>query len=251
MQIFSLFILGLIQGITEFLPVSSSGHLVLLGKWFGIEDNMFVSIVLHVATLLAVVVCLRKEIWEVIKHPFGKLAIKLYMATIPTCVIVLILMPIINRVFTGSGLVFTFLLSAIILFCADLLSKKKEQTELSNKQTIIMGIAQGFAALPGLSRSGTTISAGIISGANREESAKFSFLMSIPIILMSMVLEIYKICIQGQVIAVNTLGLILAFGTAFVVGILSIKFMLKISQKANFKWFALYLVCIAIVSALF
>ena len=194
MEILSLVILGLVQGLTEFLPVSSSGHLVLLGSVFGIEDNLFVSLILHLATLFAVVVCLRKEIWQLLRHPFSNLAIKLYVATIPTCLIVLVIMPLISTAFSGGGLAVCFLISAIILFCADILSKQKQCSEgVSIKQAIIMGIGQGFAAMPGISRSGTTISAGLIAGGNKEQTAKFSFLMSIPIILMSLLLEIYKI----------------------------------------------------------
>lgn len=249
MQIFFLIILGFIQGLTEFLPVSSSGHLVLLSSWFGIDDSLFVSILLHIATLLAVLVCLRKEIWFLLKHPFSDLAVKLYLATIPTCVIVLVLMPFITDAFGGGSLAICFFVSAIILLCADLLSKKKKENDsISVKQALIMGTAQGFACFPGISRSGTTISAGLISGAGNKQTAKFSFLMSVPIILMSLALEVYKIFALGQAIEVNGVGLALAFIVAFLVGIASIKLMLKVTQKANFRWFAIYLVMIAVLT---
>ena len=102
MTIFALLVLGLMQGLCEFLPVSSSGHLVLLSNIFGIKDSLFVSIILHVATLLAIVVVMRKEIWFLIKHPFSNQSISLALATIFTCLVALVLMPIITASFEGA-----------------------------------------------------------------------------------------------------------------------------------------------------
>lgn len=252
MEILFLVVLGIVQGLTEFLPVSSSGHLVLLSRWFGISDSLFVSIILHLATLLSVVLVLRKEVFQFIRHPFSDGSIKLYLATIPTCIIVLILMPFINDAFAGARLWICFIISAVLLIFADYKSKRKTASKgLSTKQAIIMGIAQGFAVFPGVSRSGSTISAGLLAGANKEKTAKFSFMMSIPIILLSLVMEIYKIIHLGQAVQVNAVGLILAFIFAFIVGVLSIKIMLKLTTKANFRWFAIYLVLISILSIIF
>ena len=248
MEIAVLCLLGLVQGLCEFLPVSSSGHLVLLSSLFGVEDSLFVSIILHVATLLAVVIVFRKDIWQMIKHPFSEQAINLYIATIPTCIIVLILMPLVDISFGGSFLGISFLLSAILLIFSSCQAKKTPGQTFTKKHAIIMGIAQGFAVFPGLSRSGTTICAGLLCGGDKKECAKFSFLMSLPIIVLSLLMEIYNIAVAGQTVTVNTAGLLLAFVIAFVVGVISIKVMIKLTEKANFKWFAIYLILLSIIS---
>lgn len=248
MTILALVVLGLVQGLCEFLPVSSSGHLVLLSHLFGIEDSLFVSIILHVATLLAVVVVMRKEIFYLIKHPFSKQTIALALATISTCIVAILLMPLITSAFEGASLPIFFLLSAIILFFVGR-KRKKTNGEITYKRAMIIGLAQGLAIFPGLSRSGTTISAGLATGADRQESSKFSFLISLPIILGSLVMEIFEITLKGGVINVNVAGLILAFIIAFIVGILTIKFMLKLTNNVTFKWFSIYLIVLAIISA--
>ncbi len=247
-----LIVLGIVQGLTEFLPVSSSGHLVLLSRIFGIEDSLFVSILLHIATLLSVAVVLRKEVWGIVRHPLSPLSKKIVVATIPTCLIVLALYPIITESFEGAMLPICFMVTAILLMATDLFLKRKPATlagePLSYKQALIMGAAQGLATLPGISRSGSTICAGVLAGGDRESTAKFSFLMSIPVIILSMCLEIYKLVKAGSFPSVNVAGLILAFICAFVVGVFAIKFMIKLTQKLNFRWFALYLVILTIVT---
>ncbi|MCM1324886.1 MAG: undecaprenyl-diphosphate phosphatase [Acetobacter sp.] len=249
MDIIALIILGIVQGATEFLPVSSSGHLVMLGKFFNVPDSLFVSIILHLATLLSILVVLRKEVFALVRRPFCEQSVKLMVATIPTCIIALILMPIIGDAFSGAFLGLSFLTTAIVLFVSERISKKKKMTEeLTYRQAFVMGIAQGLAIFPGISRSGATISAGNLSGANREKSAKFSFIMSIPVILLSLVLEVYKIISQGEMISVNILGLVLAFIAAFLVGVLCIKGMLKLTQRAGLGWFSIYLLALAILN---
>lgn len=237
-----LFFMGLVQGLTEFLPVSSSGHLVLLSKLFNIEESLFISILLHLATLLSIVVVFYKDIWELIRHPFSKKTITLVLATIPTCIIVLILMPLIKSSFNGSLLPYCFIISAILLFSTEYLTKKKVGRAVDNKIAVIMGIAQGFAVFPGISRSGTTICAGLLADGDKKDTTKFSFLMSIPIILLSMVMEIYEICVGNIEINFPIASIIIAFIIAFLSGIFAIKFMMKLTEKANLKWFALYLV---------
>ena len=249
MEIFVLCLLGLVQGLCEFLPISSSGHLVLLSELFGVEDSLFVSIVLHMATLLAVLVVFRKDIWQMIKHPFSAESMNIVIATIPTCIIVLILMPIVDASFGGSYLAFSFLISAcLLLFSQNFAKKKAIQDTFTRKNALIMGIAQGLAVFPGISRSGTTICAGLLSGGDKKECAKFSFLMSVPIIILSMIMEIVKISLGGQTVAVSPIGMILSFLIAFLVGILSIKVMIKLTEKANFKWFSIYLFALAVIT---
>ncbi len=248
MSIIVLVVLGLVQGLCEFLPISSSGHLVLLSKIFGIEDSLFVSIILHVATLLALVVVMRKEIVYLIKHPFSKESMNIVIATIFTCIVAIVLMPFITASFEGVMLPIAFLTSAVLLFFSQKLSSK--EGEMNFKRAGIIGIAQGLAIFPGLSRSGTTISAGLLSGGKREECAKFSFLISLPVIFGSLLLEIVKIVGLKESISVDWVGLALAFIVAFLVGIITIKYMLKLTKSLNFKYFSIYLVLIAIISAI-
>ena len=246
----ALFFLGLIQGLTEFLPVSSSGHLVFFSKLFGVGENLFVSILLHVATLLSILVVFYKDIWHMIRHPFSAQTIRIVVATIPTCIIVLILMPVIKMSFSGMFLPICFVLSAIFLFISEKLASKKVAKSMNNKTAFWMGVAQGFAVFPGVSRSGTTISAGLLCGREKEEIAKFSFLMSVPIVFLSLLLEVYEIISGEAAVAVDILPLIVSFITAFITGIFAIKFMIKLTQKANLKYFSAYLVFISIVSFL-
>ena len=255
---FALLILGLIQGLTEFLPVSSSGHLVLFSRIFGIEESLFVSIILHVATLLSIIVVFRKKIWYYLRHPFCDECKKLVVATIPTCLIVLILMPLINESFQGGFLPICFMLTALLLTATSLFFTKNEKkasyikeeihSNISYMQAIIMGVFQGLAIFPGISRSGSTICGGIISGGNRESVAEFSFLMSIPIILLSLVKEIYELVLNNKVLSINIPGLIFSSLIAFIVGVFSIRFMIKLTKKVNFIWFSLYLIFISILS---
>ncbi len=249
MNIFLAFLfLGLIQGLTEFLPVSSSGHLVLFSKIFGVEESLFVSILLHVATLLSICVVFWKDIWQMIRHPFSKETISIVVATIPTCIVVLCILPIVKSSFAGGLLPICFALSASLLLLAEIFAKRKGSKEFSYKTAFFMGLAQGFAVFPGLSRSGTTISAGIFSGAERKKVAKFSFLMSIPIIFLSMLMEIYEICTGAEAVSIPAGAIVLAFLTAFSVGIFAIKLTMKITEKAGLKWFSAYLVIVAIAS---
>lgn len=247
----ALFLLGLIQGLTEFLPVSSSGHLVLFSKIFGIEESLFLSILLHVATLLSIVVVFYKDIFNLIRHPFSKQSIQIAVATIPTCLIVLVLLPLVKQAFMGAALPLCFVFSACILLISELLSKKGKNGEMDYKSAILMGIAQGFAVFPGISRSGSTISAGLASGKNKEEVAKFSFLMSIPIVLLSLLMEVFEIVTQKQQINLQIFPTIVAFICAFVVGIFAIKLMIKLTVKASLKYFSYYLVVISVVSLFF
>lgn len=244
----ALFFLGVIQGLTEFLPVSSSGHLVLFSKIFGIEESLFISILLHVATLLSILVVFRKDIWQMIRHPFSQQTMLLVVATIPTCLIVLVLMPLVKMSFAGGFLPISFLISAILLFVSEIVSKKKRAKPIDFKSAIIMGVAQGLAVFPGISRSGTTISAGLLNGNEKKETAKFSFLMSVPIVILSLLMEIYEITTGAEKINIQILPTIVSFVVAFVVGIFAIKVMIKLTEKSNLKWFSLYLLAMSIVS---
>jgi len=251
MSIIEAIILGILQGLTEFLPISSSGHLVLASKIFDISgDFIFFSVILHVATLLAVMLYFRKEVWFLIKHPFSKTAKQLYLATLPTIILVLIFEGFIENSFDGKLLPFCFFFTAILLIITQFVSTKNQNKELDYKGSFAMGIMQGIAVLPGISRSGATICTGIMLGYDKVKSAKFSFLMSIPIIFASMLYEIYKLIKIGG-------GQLFPFQTfisalfAFIVGLLAIKLMLWVVKKVKFYWFSIYLVAITIISFIF
>ena len=260
MNILFALLLGIVQGLTEFLPVSSSGHLTLLNKIFGVKENtLILAILLHLATLFAVVFVLRKELWELIKHPFGRKAINLYIATIPTVFIVLLTKSFLEDSFQNAKLLpYCFLITAFLLLLTFFIKKKynyknlnflnKDEFNKNTKTSLLMGIAQGLAILPGISRSGSTICAGLINGENKETVARFSFLMSVPIIIASMIWEIASGSLHNIANSDMILPLIVSFLSAFLIGILSIKLMLKVVKKAKYYWFSIYLIFISIVS---
>lgn len=245
-------IIGIVQGLTEFLPVSSSGHLVLLNSLFGVQENFLAfSILLHIATLLAVVITFKKTIWEILKKPLSSFALKIYLSFIPTFVIVLLLRKFIEDSFSGlSYISICFLVTALILMISDFFAKENKnqfKKEVSFKSAIFMGVAQGLACFPGISRSGSTICTGLLLGEDREETAKFSFIMSIPVILASLV---YELIFSGQSLAIiNEFFIFGVFGfiSAFLVGMIAIKFMVKIIKRAKYIWFSLYLIALSLL----
>ncbi len=242
--------LAIIQGITEFLPISSSGHLVLFNKIFAIKgDFLLLSIVLHVATLFSVLIVLRKEITYIVKNPFGDTGKKLIFATIPTVIFVLLFKGIIDDSFNGNYLPICFLITAFLIVVAELVKNKKvKNKELNKKTALIMGIFQGMAVFPGISRSGSTICAGLLCGANRTETTRFSFLMSIPIIVASLLLGVFEYAISGQALVLIWYELLVGFVVAFLTGIVSVKFMLRLVEKHSLIWFSIYLIIISVVS---
>ena len=248
---FALFFLGLIQGLTEFLPVSSSGHLVLFSKIFGVGESLFLSILLHCATLISIIVVFRKEVWALACHPFSKESLSIVVATIPTGIIALVIMPLIKNSFEGAFLPVCFLISAGLLFLCETIFAKKEAKSLDMKTAFFMGVAQGFAVFPGISRSGATISAGLMCGKDKKEVAKFSFLMSVPIIVLSLIMEIVEVVRGEEVLQIEILPTILAFLTAFLVGIFAIKVMLKLTENTQLKWFSIYLCVLSVASFFF
>lgn len=248
MTILYFIVLGLIQGFTEFLPVSSSGHILIFSRFFGIEESLLVSIVLHVATLLSIMVVMRKEIFNLIKKPFSKEMRKLLISTLVTFIIVLLLYDIAKQSYLENYVSFAFMLTAVILILTEIYNKKEiKLKEFTYKNSVIMGVAQGLAIFPGLSRSGFTICAGIISGGEKEKVSKFSFLMSVPVILGSLVAEMIDIS-SANIVFHDFWGLMIGFIVAFVVGIFALKFMIKITKKTRLLPFALYLIGFSIVT---
>lgn len=259
MKIWQAIVLGLTQGLTEFLPVSSSGHLVFFQRIFGIEEGgLFFNIILHLGTLVAVCAVFWKDIIDLFKKPFHTLGF-LVIASVPAAITGLLLEDVIDGMtsdfaYIGAVLAALFTVTAAVLFATEMFAKRREHTLPLCWRTIIpMGLAQAVAVLPGISRSGSTICAGTLAGGNSDDVAKFSFLMSIPVILGSFVISLIKGLVKGDIqadFAANgaEYGWCIALGfiISAVVGLFAVKVMLKVIKKANYKWFSLYLVLLAI-----
>lgn len=234
--------LGLFQGFTEFLPVSSSGHLLLAQKLFDVEANLFFDVMLHVGTLFAVVIALRKSLWQTVRHPIAdKKLLFLVAASIPTFVIALLVKLFVSETLMQKLLPVGFALTIVLI----VLSEKLAHPTLRLSQTkvlpsVVTGIAQGIAVFPGLSRSGTTISVMKLFGVNATDAAEFSFLLSIPVILASAAVELLQVFHSG--IAVQWTTVAVGMATAFVSGVVSIKTVLRSVQSKSWIWFAVYLI---------
>ncbi len=250
-------VLAIVQGLTEFLPISSSGHLVLLYQWFGIEDQtILLSVLLHIATLCSVLLYYRKTIWELLKHPFCYTNRCLIVATIPTVVFVLLFRNIITYAFGGDFLWLGFLLTGFLLSLASMLTKKEGivpyQTYSVTKMpigyldAILMGMGQGIACFPAVSRSGTTIATGLFLGLPSRVSVDFSFLMSIPVILGSLLFEL----IENKFVLYLSYSIpqiCVAFLICFVVGIFAIKLLKNVAQNHKLSLFSKYLYTLSVV----
>lgn len=258
MEIWQAIVLGLTQGLTEFLPVSSSGHLVFLQRLFGIDGGLFIPIMLHLGTLVAVCVVFYKDIISLFKKPFKTLGF-LILASVPAGIVGLLLDDKIEEVFyvksyAGLLLSLMFLATAGLLLATEIFAKRRKSSlPLCFKTVIPMALAQAVAVLPGISRSGSTICAGTLAGGSREEVAKFSFLMSIPIILGSFIVSLAKGLYNGEIQQTFAdggakFGFCVAFGfiLSAAAGLFAIKLMLAAIKKADYKWFSLYLAVMSI-----
>jgi len=254
MQIWQAIILGAVQGFAEFLPISSSGHLLLLQHWFGIEENvLFYSVMLHIGTLIPVVAVLWKEIIGLFK-PIKNLWY-LVLASVPAAIVGVVMSVVVDMdaLFQENIwlLAITFTITALAMFFSDRRAKKVEMLNPINAKTALaMGLGQMVGVVSGISRSGATITGATIAKVEKTKSASFTFLMSIPIILAAAGLESLKIIKAGTIGSVDALPLILGMLTAMVTGYIAITFMLKLIKKANFKWFSLYLVALSIAVVL-
>lgn len=286
LNFFNAIIIGFVQGVAEFLPISSSGHLVLVYELFKINgDNFALTIFLHMATLFSIFYVYRKDILQLILHPFCETNKLLIVATIPTVIIALILKKLVLNSFGLNYIIFGFIITALVLAIADYLSQNRlvlSQTSLATTQSgslsqqtphtvvrkkviihsnpalvvsnditnlnikyfqaIIIGITQGFACFPGISRSGSTIATGLILGCNKNDVTTFSFLLSIPAILGSMVLAITHASESNM--SINSFSLITACIVSFVVGIISIKLILKLVKRQKLTYFSYYLLAL-------
>ncbi len=241
---FQAIILGLTQGLAEFLPISSSGHLLLVQKIFNLPSTgLLLEVLLHAGTLLAVLVVYFKLFWNMVRHPVRSLLPELVVATIPAVIATLAFGDFFDAAFEGNFLGFSFLITTAVLLASDFLSGRVvTHDRLTWRDTIAMGIMQAFAILPGVSRSGSTIAAGVSSGLKRKKAADFSFMMSAPAILGSLVMSL-KDLVSGENVApadVNWATTILAVVVAAVSGFLTIKFMLRIIRRCPLRYFAIY-----------
>lgn len=246
-------VLGLIQGLTEYLPVSSSGHLTIGAALFGIngEDNLTFTVAVHVATVLSTLVILWKEIAWIFKGLFaGKMndetryVVNILVSMIPVGIVGVFFKDKVEEVF-GSGL---FIVGCMLLLTATLLAfsyyaKPRQKEKISVKDAFIIGLAQAAAVMPGLSRSGSTIATGLLLGNKKERMAQFSFLMVIPPILGEALLDVVKAVKGGAEAAVGDISLsalAVGFLAAFVSGCIACKWMINIVKRGKLIYFAVY-----------
>ena len=242
-QIIKAVILGAIQGFTEFLPVSSSGHLLLARKLFGLaEAGLFLDTMLHFGTLVAVIAVFRTEIFEMLKQPLGRLPRLIIAGTIPTAVIGLLFEDFFEEIaVSGVTVGWEFLATGVILWLADKIKDRgtKGIGAISYGDALIVGTLQGAAILPAISRSGLTIAGALFQGIDRKVAAKFSFLLSIPAIMGAVVLQGADL-MKGTPEAIGLLPLALGTLTAAVTGYIAVKWMIQIIQRGSLKGFAIY-----------
>lgn len=240
MNLFEVIFLGVIQGITEWLPISSSGHLVLFQSIFGFKQPIIFDVLLHFGSLLVILFVFRKEILELIlgvlnrEKKYLKIAFMLIIATIPIVFVGFFFNDLIENSFSSLKVVgFSLIFTSIVLFMSKYPKIKNKNINFFN--SFFMGIAQALAILPGVSRSGITISTALIQGIKQEEAARFSFLMAIPPILGATLLEIKNI---EQIENLNYALIGVFF--SIVSGYLSLKFLLRIIKTNKFSYFSVY-----------
>lgn len=262
----TLLLLGVVQGFTEFLPVSSSGHLVLLQELTGFNPpGVVVEIALHVATLLAVLIYYFRDAAEILSfRPGARVSrpglyfLYLAVATIVTVAFIFPLRHWLESLTEGpqatAALVFTFTATALMMLAADRAIRStavraREVTSLGLLSVLAIGLVQGIAALPGVSRSGSTIFAGLLLGLRREEAARFSFLLFVPAAILATIYELMQLGGGGLTFPPALLGpLIVGFIASLLCGLLAIRFLLAVLHRARLSWFAVYLVVLALVS---
>ena len=249
-------ILGIVQGLTEFLPVSSSGHLQLANEILGTdlnpESNLTFSLTLHAATVLSTIVILWAEIWKLLKGIFSRTftaeqayVLKIVISMIPVGIVGLFFKDYIEAAFSSIAVVGVMLLITAALLSFAYYAKPRQKEELSYRDAFIIGLAQAVAVLPGLSRSGSTIATGLLLGNKKESVAHFSFLMVLPPILGNALLD----CLKGDFGGgVETLPLVAGFVTAFVTGCIACKWMIDIVKRGKLIWFAIYCAVAGVVA---
>lgn len=245
-------ILGIIQGLTEFLPVSSSGHLTIGSTLFGLsgEENLTFAIAVHAATVLSTIVVLWSEISILFKGFFSfkwndetKMVCKILLSMIPVGIVGVFFKDYVEELF-GSGLLLVgcMLLVTAVLLAFSYYAKPRPKEDISFRDAFIIGIAQACAVLPGLSRSGSTIATGLLLGNKKEQIAKFSFLMVIIPILGEAFLDLVKGGFSVEQSGISSIALITGFLAAFISGAIACKWMINLVKKGKLIYFAYYCV---------
>lgn len=256
MEIINAIILGIIQGLTEFLPVSSSGHLeiakAILGENKVGEESLLMTVVLHFATALSTIIIFRKDILEILSgllqfknNDSFWFSLKIVLSMIPAALVGVFFNDEIEALFGGAlTLVGSMLLvTGLLLFLAD--KAKASAKKVGIKHAILIGISQAIAILPGISRSGATISTAVLLGIDKEKAARFSFLMVVPLIFGKMAKDILSGDLQYE--TTTFIPLVIGFIFAFLTGMFACKWMIKLVKSSQLKYFAYY--CFAIGGA--
>lgn len=264
-------LMGLLQGLTEYLPVSSSGHLTIASTLFGIdgEENMLFTIMVHVATVLSTIVILGGEIWKIIKGMFGPLnnsaqglnrlnpdqryVLNILVSMIPIGIVGVFFKDQVEAIFgSGMTIVGICLLVTALLLTFSYYARPRERENISLGHAFIIGLAQAIAVLPGLSRSGSTIATGLMLGEKKSNMAQFSFLMVIPPILGEALLDVLKM-VKGESLGaeIGWLPLTVGFLAAFISGCVACKWMIGIVKKGKLIYFAYYCAIAGVISLIY
>ena len=249
-------ILGIVQGLTEFLPVSSSGHIEIAKALLGIskqEQNLLMTIVVHAATALSTIFVFRKDIKEIIRglcqfkwNKEFQFSLKVILSMIPATIVGLIFENEIELLFSGEILLVGCMLivTGLLLFLAD--KAKNTNQDVNFLQALIIGMSQAISILPGVSRSGATISTSVLLGIDREKAARFSFLMVVPLILGKMGKDI----ISGDILIENTtiVPILTGFTAAFITGLFACRWMIQLVKKSKLKYFSFYCFFVGTIS---
>ena len=271
MNTFQALLMGLLQGLTEYLPVSSSGHLTIASTLFGIdgEENMLFTIMVHVATVLSTIVILGGEIWKIIKGMFGPLnagakglnclnpdhryVLNILVSMIPIGIVGVFFKDQVEAIFgSGMTIVGICLLVTALLLTFSYYARPRERESISLGHAFIIGLAQAIAVLPGLSRSGSTIATGLMLGEKKSNMAQFSFLMVIPPILGEALLDVLKM-VKGESLGaeIGWMPLTVGFLAAFISGCVACKWMIGIVKKGKLIYFAYYCAIAGVISLLY
>ena len=258
-------ILGLVQGLTEFLPVSSSGHLAIGREILGVEaaEDLVFEIMVHVATVLATIIVFRKQIWKLLCGLFKfkyndetDYILKICVSMIPVFIVGMLFKDKVESMFSSLLVVgLALVVTAMLLFFSDIyggrgkIAARQYRNGIGWWQAFVIGVGQAFAVIPGLSRSGTTISTGLLCGVKRSDVAQFSFLM----VLVPILGEAFLDLVGGDVASssVGAFPLLVGFLAAFVSGLFACKVMIALVKKAKLRWFALYCAIVGLAVIIF
>ncbi len=253
MNIFEAIIIGLVQGLTEFLPISSSGHLVVIQKILKINSpGNLIEVSAHLGTLLSIILIYKKEIWGIItslkSSESKKYIFMIVLATLPSVVFVLTSKSFIIRLFESvSSVAIALIFTGCILYMSGI--KYYSNKKLSLAKGFLIGISQAFAIIPGISRSGMTISIALLLGVSSKEAAKFSFMLAVPAIFGATILTFLDA--QFDQLKIMITPLVVTALVSFVSGLLALKFLIKILNAGKFYYFSFYCILIGLISLLF